>query len=112
MVLEFAVNILGRMGYTVLQASSAESALEIEKKYTGKIDLLLTDVVLPGMNGKVLAEKIAEKRPQLRILFSSGYADDLLVHQGGVLEDEINFISKPYSAHTLSKKIREILEKK
>ena len=111
-VLDFASNILGRMGYTVLHAPDGERAFEIEKTYDKKIDLLITDVVLPGMNGKLLAEKLAEKRPDLRVLFSSGYADNFAAHQGGVLDEEINFICKPYSAHALSKKIREILGKK
>ena len=73
-------------------------------------DLLVTDLIMPGMNGKELAEKIKEKLPGIRILFSSGYTDNHLVHNGK-LDSEIDFLQKPYSAIDLLKKVRQVLQK-
>ena len=74
-----------------------------------EIYLMMTDVVMPGMNGRVLAEKLKEKRPGMKVLFTSGYTESVIAHHG-ILEKGIRFIAKPYSIQTLSKKIREVLE--
>ncbi len=111
LVLDFASGILEQAGFRVLESASAETALTKEKSFTGPIDILITDVVLPGMNGKALAEYLSAKRPGLKVLFTSGYTENFIAHQG-VLDDGINFIGKPYSAHSLLRKVREILDRR
>jgi two-component system, cell cycle sensor histidine kinase and response regulator CckA len=101
--------ILVEQGYTVLETTDGLEALERAQKYTQPIDLLLTDVVMPGLNGKVLAEKLARTRPNIKILFISGYTDDTIAHHG-VLESGIILLQKPFSAADLSYKIRTILD--
>jgi len=73
------------------------------------IELLLTDVVMPGMSGRELAERLLRLRPEIKVLFTSGYTEDVIVHHG-VLEEKINFIGKPYSMQTLAAKIRNVLD--
>ena len=74
------------------------------------IDLLITDLIMPGMNGKELSDEIAMMYPDAKILYASGYADEHIVHSGA-LEPGIHFIQKPYSVHSLSRKIRDVLDK-
>ncbi|HEY6097510.1 MAG TPA: PAS domain S-box protein, partial [Candidatus Deferrimicrobium sp.] len=101
---------LDALGYKVLQASNGEEAIAVSRGYGGRIDLLLTDVVMPGMNGGELAKQLILHRPGMRVLFTSGYTEDVIVHHG-VLNDEISFLGKPYSPSLLAKKIREVLDK-
>lgn len=108
-VLEFTGGVLEQLGYHVLAASSGEEALTLAAHYEGEIGLLLSDVILPGMNGRQLAERLKAARPDLKILFCSGYTEDTIVHHG-VLEQDLNFIGKPFSAHALAHKLREVLE--
>jgi CheY-like chemotaxis protein len=110
MVLDFAFNIMERMGYKVLKAESGEIAIELEESYKDRIDLLITDVVLPGINGKLLAEELNRRRPELKVLFTSGYTENFIESHGG-LHKGINFLGKPYSANALSRKIRKVIDK-
>ena len=96
-------------GYTVLQASNAEQALEVAQGHSGRLDMLLTDVVMPGMSGPELARGLLAVRPQLRVLFVSGYPDEALPSEGG-LEADASFLQKPFTPETLARKIREVLD--
>jgi PAS domain S-box-containing protein len=108
LVLKFTLKALERQGYAVLSAVSGEEALEIVGTYSGVIDLLMTDVILPGMNGMRLSREIEKIRPSIRVLFNSGYAEDAIVAQG-VLNEGLHFIGKPFSALALARKVREVL---
>ncbi len=101
---------LKTLGYTVLAAESSEAALKIASDHTKVIDLLLTDVVMPGINGRELAEKLESCYPNLKILYMSGYTADVIA-QRGILADNMNFISKPISRNALARKVRETLDK-
>jgi two-component system, cell cycle sensor histidine kinase and response regulator CckA len=96
-------------GYNVLVASHGEEALVLARTNQGKIHLLLTDVVMPGINGRQLAERLAEIHPETRTLFTSGYTENIIVHHG-VLDKGIHFISKPYSLETLTRRVRSVLD--
>jgi len=102
--------VLERQGYTVLTARNPKEALEIAEKHPGEIDLLLTDVVMPDMNGKKLAEKLQAMRPHLKTLFMSGYTADVMA-QRGILEQEVTFIQKPFNFTGLAEKVRGALDK-
>jgi signal transduction histidine kinase/ActR/RegA family two-component response regulator len=103
--------ILRTAGYTVLTAANGEEALVASAEYTGTIRLLLTDVVMPKMGGRELAERLATSRPDMITVFMSGYAGNALHSQGGLAEGT-HFISKPFSASELTQKIREILDQR
>ena len=96
------------LGYHVLAARGADQALRLAGEYTGKIDLLLTDVVMPNMNGKELSERIIAIRPDLKCLYMSGYTADVIAHQG-ILDEGLQFISKPFSLKDLAAKLREAI---
>ena len=98
------------LGYTIIEAANGEEALELYNRSAKKIDLLLTDVVMPKMTGKKLADSLSKQHPDLKILYMSGYTDNVIVHQG-VLDDNIEFINKPLVPSLLTKKIREVLAK-
>ncbi|HTK95108.1 MAG TPA: GAF domain-containing protein [Terriglobales bacterium] len=100
---------LERSGYQVIEASSGDQALGLAHKHGDKIDLLLTDVVLPRMSGSELARRLVDMYPQTRVLYMSGYTDDAIVHHG-VLSAGAAFVQKPFTAEALGRKIREILE--
>lgn len=97
-----------RDGYTVVEASGGAHALEVSAEYKGKIDLLLTDVVMPGMSGRDLADRLVSMRPGLKVLYVSGYNEDTVL-QKGVVEGEVEFLTKPFSPSVLSRKLRHIL---
>lgn len=101
--------VLQDCGYTVITASNGMEALEILETGKNKFDLLMTDVVMPQMGGRELAEKLKEKLPNLQILFTSGYTDDAVIRHG-VIEAQTNFIQKPFNLEALTNKIREILD--
>ncbi len=101
--------LLDQWGYQVLEAADPNQALEVARSHDGPIHLLLTDVVLPQMNGLSLATRLARKRPEMRILYMSGYTDDAIVRHG-VIEAEVNFLAKPFSPESLARRIREILD--
>jgi two-component system cell cycle sensor histidine kinase/response regulator CckA len=100
---------LTRRGYTVIEASQGEEALQIVEGHPGTIHLLLTDVVMPAMGGRELARRLLHRRPHLRVLYTSGYADTAIVHHG-VVESDVAFIQKPYTPDSLLHKVREVLD--
>ncbi len=100
--------MLLKFGYTVIVAEDSEMALELVKSHKGPLHLLLTDVIMPRMNGKELYEKAVREKPGLKVLFMSGYTDDLIVHQG-VLKEGVKLIQKPFTLNSLGKKVREVL---
>lgn len=106
-----AATFLKEAGYRVLDAVNAEHALRIVRAHGDGISLLLTDVVMPGMSGRQLAEKICAERPEIRVLYMSGYTDDVLIHRG-VLEAGISILEKPFSRISLLQKVRETLAAK
>lgn len=106
---EIASEYLASLGYTVIEAASGSEALRKSSELAGKIDLLLTDVVMPEMDGRKLADEIVQKRPGIKVLFSSGYTDDAIVRHG-VLEPGVCFIQKPYLPKALARKVREVLD--
>ena len=106
-----AMLVLQTHGYTVLPASDGKSALHVAAQHQGTIDLLVTDVVMPGIGGGELARVLQAKYPQLKVLFSSGYTDDSVVRHG-ILEAEVAFIHKPYRPQALARKVREVLDAK
>jgi len=107
-VLKLGRAMLETLGYNVLSARSADQALKLAKGHAGEIDLLLTDVVMPDMNGKELSERITAIRPGLKFLYMSGYTADVIAHQG-ILDKGVQFISKPFSLKHLAAKIRETI---
>jgi PAS domain S-box-containing protein len=100
--------LLKRMGYAVLPAKSAEEALELARTFAGTIHLLLTDVVMPGMNGRDLWQKLSQEKTDLKILFMSGYTSDIIARQG-VIDSNIHFIQKPFTIDVLTAKVHEAL---
>lgn len=100
--------ILQESGYQVLSAEHAEDALQVVGEHSGPIHLLLSDVVMPGLSGRELAEQLAPLRKEMKVLYMSGYTDDAIVHHG-VLEEGTAFIEKPFTPLTLSRKVREVL---
>ena len=108
-VRNLAVRYLREQGYQVLQASDGPEALDIARSHEGDVHLLVTDVVMPGMNGRELAERLASERPGLRVLYVSGYTDHAVVRHG-VLEEGIAFLSKPFDLRDLARTVREVLD--
>lgn len=107
-LLRFAKLQLERLGYTVLTAGTPKQAIGLIGRHKGKIDILMTDVVLPEMSGRDLRDKIYSLRPGIKCLFMSGYTVESMI-QSGVLEKGIHFLQKPFSAENLSAKLRELL---
>jgi PAS domain S-box-containing protein len=100
---------LERQGYRVLEASDAHAALAIAAAHPHDIDLVLTDVVMPGLSGRELAERLAASHPRVPVLFMSGYTDDSIV-QHGVLEAGIHYLQKPFTPRSLAGKVRDVLD--
>jgi CheY-like chemotaxis protein len=99
---------LESVGYAVLEAASGAEALQKAKEFDGTIHLLLTDVVMPEMSGPELARQIAALRPEVRVIFTSGYTNDAIARQG-VLDPSVAFIQKPYRPKALARRIQEVL---
>jgi two-component system cell cycle sensor histidine kinase/response regulator CckA len=101
--------LLKGAGYVVFEAPNGADAIHIADDYGDTIHLLLTDIIMPGMNGKALAENLLSKRPGMRVIFASGYAEDVIVHYG-ILDPGIAFMQKPFTSRTLVSKVREVLD--
>ncbi len=110
-MLEMTKMMLERLGYKVLTASKPREALLLAKMHTAEIHLLITDIILPEMNGRELGENLISIYPDLKVLFMSGYTSDVITRQGVLVED-IHFIQKPFSKVTLAVKVREVLGNK
>ena len=109
-VRQLASQILQHAGYTVLAAASGEQALWIAERRTKPVQLLVTDVILPGMNGKALAEALAIRQPGLRTLYMSGYTANVIAHHG-VLDEGLDFLQKPFTRQSLLRYVRDVLDR-
>jgi len=107
-VRELAVRVLETLGYRVMPAASGDEALVLADRHKQPIHLLLTDVIMPSMNGKELSERVVSLHPETKVLFTSGYCENIITHRS-VLDQGVAFISKPYSVKDLGAKIREVL---
>ncbi len=108
-LLDLARSSLGEYGYKVIASLSPGEGISICEKYEGKIHLLLTDVIMPGMNGKDLRDRIQAIKPDIKTIFMSGYTSDIIANSG-VLDEGVEFIQKPFRPNELAKKIREVLD--
>lgn len=108
-VRQLIYHILQPLGYKILEATNGEEALHISATYDGEIELLLTDVIMPGINGRELADCLQVKRPDIRVVYMSGYTDDVIGHHG-ILDPGIVLLQKPVSPSTLAVKLRSILD--
>lgn len=104
-----AKEFLKSSGYAVMEADNGKEALQIARSFSGPIDLLLTDVIMPGMGGKQLAEQLAGLRPATKVLYMSGYPDDAIV-KSGILGTGIMFLEKPFTRETMLQKVRQALD--
>ncbi|MDH4237082.1 MAG: response regulator, partial [Nitrospira sp.] len=102
-------DVLRGAGYTVLQADNGVNALQFTTRYVGPIDLMVTDIMMRQMNGRVLAQQMRVSRPETKVLYMSGYEDNAIVRQG-VLVERTPFLAKPFSLDALLKKVREVLD--
>jgi len=109
LVRQMASDILKTVGYTILEAQHGGEALSICKQHQEPLDLILTDVVMPQMSGRELAEQVTLIRPEARVLYMSGYTDDAIVHHG-VLDEGTPFLEKPFTPEALARKVREVLD--
>jgi len=108
-VRHLALMVLERYGYKVLSAGNGQEALSVLANYGSPVHLLLTDVIMPDMNGKELFDRIAESYPDMRVLYMSGYTDDVIAHHG-VIDKGVNFIEKPFHIKILAAKVRDVLD--
>ncbi|MBW1700194.1 MAG: response regulator [Deltaproteobacteria bacterium] len=108
-VRKFAVRVLRRLGYQVLEAQNSQEALRVSQEFTGPIHLLLTDVIMPEINGKVLAERLRSQRPEIRTIYMSGYTHNIIL-QKGILPSDTRYIQKPFTPDSLARKVREAME--
>ena len=108
-LLEMGLSMLKTFGYEVLSTNFPKEALSIAEEWGDKIDLLITDVIMPDMNGKELSSQILLMRPNIKIIYLSGYTANVIAHHG-IIDEGINFLQKPFSRKELSHKIREVLD--
>ena len=110
-LLEMTARMLVRYGYSVVKTRGPAEALErLRTAEAPRVDLLLTDVIMPGMSGRELADQAERLRPGLRVLFISGYTDDTILHHG-VLDEGVAFLQKPFAPASLARKVREVLDR-
>jgi response regulator RpfG family c-di-GMP phosphodiesterase len=101
--------VLGDQGYTLVEARNAEEAISLATSYAEPIQLLLTDLVMTGMNGRELASQLCHMRPDMETLYVSGYTKDIIARHG-VLNEGITFLEKPFTPVALAHKVREVLD--
>jgi two-component system cell cycle sensor histidine kinase/response regulator CckA len=106
----FAARALRNKGYSVLEADCGETAIEMMEKHGKEVDVIVTDVIMPGINGPTMIETIAPKFPQVKVIFISGYAEDVFVQSYGS-EREFNFLAKPFTLKQLASKVKEVIQK-
>ena len=111
MVRALTCQMLERAGYRTLEADGAEQALALADTDDGRFDLLLTDVVMPDINGKQLYAQLRARVPGLRVLYMSGYTDDVIAHHG-ILDPGTHFVAKPFTVALLTTRVREVLDGK
>ena len=109
-ILSLGRRVLEHHGYTVLACHTPAQALKSVESHPGPIDLLVTDVVMPGMNGRELRDKVIALKPGVRCVFMSGYTDNVIAHHG-VLEEDVQFLQKPFTTQILTRKVREVLDR-
>jgi len=109
-ICRLVTDTLQPLGYQVLEAYTAKNAIEISKSKEEKIDLLLTDVIMPEMNGKELADTLKQMRPDIKVIFMSGYTDNIII-QEGIMDSDLILINKPLIPNVLARKLREVLDK-
>ncbi|MBN9121225.1 MAG: response regulator, partial [Planctomycetes bacterium] len=102
-------HVLAGCGYAVLEAADGEEAARVAERHAGRIDLLVTDVVMPGIGGRAVAARVAGLHPGAKVLYLSGYTDDAIVRHG-VLHEDAHFLQKPFSPYALAHKVREVLD--
>ena len=107
--MDLGQKILEGLGYTVLAASSPEQAMEIAREHSGEIHLMITDLVMPEMNGRELMERLAVSRPGMRCLYMSGYAADVIGYPG-LLDKGVRLMQKPFKRDEFAAKIRKVLD--
>jgi two-component system cell cycle sensor histidine kinase/response regulator CckA len=110
MVRRLVRSVLETYGYRVLEAANGSAALLICERHEGLIHLLISDLIMPGMSGRDLDNRAAQLRPEMKVLYMSGYTDDTIVGQG-FLDEGTPFLQKPFAPDTLAQKVREVLDK-
>jgi DNA-binding response OmpR family regulator len=107
-VRKFATTVLRHRGFHVISAADGKKALSLAEDHPGLIDLIVTDVIMPGMNGHELARRIGQMRPGIRVLYTSGYGSEVIATRG-VLEHDADYLPKPYDSRVLCAKVCEVL---
>jgi DNA-binding response OmpR family regulator len=107
---ELVREYLEESGYRILEARNGAEALEMGVRHAGPVHLLVTDVIMPGMSGRELAERLCAARPATRVLYMSGYTDDAVVLHG-VLAQDMAFLQKPFTGDALTRAVREVLDR-
>ena len=108
-VRSLACEILEPQGYSILEAKNGIEALRVSESRSGQIHLMLTDVVMPKMGGRELEEHLRPLRPEMKVIYISGFTDNAILHHG-VLDPEVEFLEKPVSSEALKRKVREVLD--
>jgi two-component system cell cycle sensor histidine kinase/response regulator CckA len=104
----FASRALRNKGYTVLEADCGETAVEVMQTQGAEVELIISDVIMPGMNGPSMVEKVTEQFPNVKVIFISGYAEDVFVNSFGA-ERAFHFLPKPFTLKQLAQKVKEVL---